>query len=365
MNKNSAEKFALRILVCAVVIFSFQIIFFLGYEYYFELGRSYINFPDHEFYVNVVGGEGLSANLTSVNNYPISAFYLTLHDIFGLDLIFSSMVVNFLVMIFSYARLEFICFYSSGRFLPIIGCLSIAVALQFSVLINKDSFSLLFYIILVSFLIARRGSDLFWVLVLMPMRVQFLMIFLCVLFLTAGVSGKASMRVFIRLLFLYVFCSTIALYLERYGSLLSHENYAEGGVSYWISKLNSDYFIGSYLLNFLKPIQYVYDLYRGAVFDFSLVGIVVFSSRLIFFFLIIFNGIYFLRIVYAPWTYSQHKDLFFVSALVCSFFLVYMISPVVHYRYLIGISPIIILFFFLRRKAVRNSARIDPFWRLS
>ncbi len=153
-----------------------------------------------------------------------------------------------------------------------------------------------------------------------------------------------------KLLFLYVFCSTAALYLERSGALLSHESYAEGGVSYWISRLNSDYFIGSYLLNFLKPIQYVYDLYRGAVFDFSLVGVVVFYSRLIFFFLVLFYGFYFFRLVYAPWSYNRHKDLFYISALVSSFFLVYMISPVVHYRYFIGIAPVIIFFLFLRRE---------------
>lgn len=354
MSDKVAESFALRILVCATVIFAFQMSFFVGYEYYYNLGRSHINFPDHEFYIDVIGGEGLSNGLSSANNYSISAFYLILHDIFGLDLLLSSMLVNFLVMIFAYARLELICFHSSGRFLPIVCCLAIAVALQFAVLINKDSFSLLFYILLVSFLIARRSFDLFWILILMPMRIQFLMVFLCVLFLTAGSDGRASLRIFVRLLFLYVFCSTIALYLERSGSLLSHENYAEGGVSYWISKLNSDYFIGSYLLNFLKPIQYVYDLYRGAAFDFSLVGGVVFSSRLIFFFLILFYGFCFLRLVYAPWSYSRNKDLFCIAALVSSFFLVYMISPVVHYRYLIGIGPVIILFFFLRRKMVQN-----------
>lgn len=354
MSDKVAERFALRVLVCAAIIFTFQMSFFVGYEYYYGLGRSHINFPDHEFYVDVIGGEGLSIGLSSANNYSISAFYLIFRDVLGLDLLLSSMLVNFLVMIFAYARLEFICFYSSGRFLPIICCLSISVALQFAVLINKDSFSLLFYILLVSFLIARRGFDLFWILILIPMRIQFLMVFLCVLFLTAGGDDRASLRVFVKILFLYIFCSTIALYLERSGSLLSHENYAEGGVSYWISKLNSDYFIGSYLLNFLKPIQYVYDLYRGAVFDFSLVGGVVFSSRLIFFFLILFYGLYFLRLVYAPWSYSRHKDIFCVAALVSSFFLVYMISPVIHYRYLIGISPVIVLFFFLRREKVRN-----------
>ncbi|QUE77612.1 hypothetical protein [Stutzerimonas stutzeri] len=364
MTKGANEIFALRVMCFALSVIIFQAVFLIDLNYYYSLGSSYINIPDHEYYVGVVAGGELLKSLSSLNNYSISVFYYYAHKVFGVDLVLISLVVNFVVLIVAYAKIERMYFSILGRFLPLIYCFALTAVLQFSVLINKDSFSVLFYVVLLSFLLTRAKFDIFLILILAPMRIQYVVILVLLCFLS-GVSKESRLKVLLRVILLYFICSTVSLFLERHGILLSHDNYADGGVSRWISILNANYFIGSYVLNWIKPVQYIYDLYRGAHFDWSVIGAWVYLSRLTLFFSIILFGYSFFKLVYMPWTYRRDRVSYSLSILISAFFLVYMISPVVHYRYFLGIAPVVLFSLFYLTEQQKNSPKFAFFQGVS
>ncbi|WP_413794629.1 MULTISPECIES: hypothetical protein [unclassified Pseudomonas] len=302
------------------------------------------------FYERVVTGFSLIPDITSINNYVISFIYSLFFWLGFSDLVLVSLFVNVIVISIAYARSELLCFQVTKRFLPLLYWLGLLSALQFSILINKDSFGVLFYVVLVSFLMFRKRIDLCLLLILCPIRLQFLLVFVFSVFIASSINSQdRKIRVIAKVGVLYVLCSIVAMYLESNEALLAHSRYAEGGVAQWISNLNNQFYIGSLLLNVLKPIQYVYDLFRSASVDHSVLGWGVYFSRLYLFFLIMIFSLYFFIAVYLPWVVIRKREMFIASVVICSFFLVYSISPVVNYRYLLNISPVLILFFAMKK----------------
>ncbi|PWE47448.1 hypothetical protein [Pseudomonas prosekii] len=350
MINNSSLRFLSRLLAFFCILAFFQVVFYINFDYYFVSNGSYLNIPDHIFYEGVVTGFGLAPDISSLNNYVVSFIYSIFYILGMSDLVLVSLVLNIIILSYAYSRTELLCFHVTQRFLPLLYWMGLLSVLQFSILINKDSFGVLFYVLLVSYLMLRRKTDLLLLLILCPVRLQFFLVLSFSIFLVGGInSRKGRLKVIAKVAFLYCLCSVIALYLESNESLLAHSYYSEGGVAYWISTLNSQYYIGSFLLNVLKPIQYVYDLFRSAIIDDSLLGWGVYFSRLYLVFVILILSVRFCSAVYLPWRFFERREKFFVSIVVCSFFLVYSISPIVDYRYLINIAPVLMLFFVMRK----------------
>lgn len=360
INKNS-RFFVSRFLCFFVILILFQAIFYSGFDYYFQVENRFLNVPDHLFYEGVITGFNLVPDITSINNYVVSFIYSLFFEVGFSDLILVSLFVNVIVISVAYARSELLCFQVTKRFLPLLYWLGLLSALQFSILINKDSFGVLFYVVLVSFLMFRKKTDLCLLLILCPIRLQFLLVFVFSVFIVSSINSRdRKIKVIAKVGFLYFLCSIVAMYLESNEALLAHSHYAEGGVAQWISNLNKQFYIGSLLLNVLKPVQYVYDLFRSASVDYSVLGWGVYFSRLYLFFLIVVLSAYFFIAVYLPWIVIRKREVFIASVVICSFFLVYSISPVVNYRYLLNISPVLILFFAMKKSSRVGGRLIVP-----
>lgn len=344
---NSSFYFSLRIMFFLFLLMCFQSFFYFDSDYYFSIGSPHLNTPDHIFYAGLVSDFDLDPAISSLNNYIVVSIYSFFNYFGASDLVVVSCFVNLFFLVCAYARVELLSYSVTRRFLSPLFFVAVLTVLPFSVLINKDSFAVLFYVVLVSFLFSYRKFDLVLLLLLMPIRIQFFMVFVFSLFILCGVRSGVKFRV----VFLYFLGGAVALYIERAELLFSHGGYAEGGVSYFISMLNNNYYIGSFIFNILKPFQYVYDLYRGAVYDPSFIGGAVYFFRIYLFFMICLFFVCFFRAVFFPWSFFSNRDdgVVAVAVVVCSFFLVYMISPIVNYRYLINIAPIVVLLFFYSR----------------
>jgi len=350
MINNNSLRFAARLVCFFCVLAFFQAVFYVNFEYYFTPDSNYLNIPDHMFYEGVVTGFGLTPDISSLNNYVVSFIYSVFFQLGMSDLVLVSLALNLIILSYAYCRTELLCFRVTQKFLPIFYWLGLFSVLQFSILINKDSFGVLFYVSLVSYLMLRRKKDLFLVLLLCPIRLQFFLVFAFSIFLTGGAGARVGRaKLIFKIMFLYILCSAVAFYLESNESLLAHSYYSEGGVAYWISTLNSQYYIGSFLLNVLKPVQYVYDLYRSAIIDYSVLGWGVYFARLYLVFVIAILWFRFCSAVYLPWRFSGRAEKLSSSLVICSFFLVYSISPIVDYRYLINIAPVLMLFFVMKK----------------
>lgn len=360
MNNNSLF-FLARVFIFFCILAFFQAVFYFDFYYYFTPDSSYLNIPDHMFYAGVVTGFDLVPDVSSLNNYIVSFIYSVFFNLGVSDLVSASFFLNISILTYAYWRTEMLCFDVTKRFLPVFYWLGLLAILQFSILINKDSFGVLFYVVLLSFLVLRKKSDLFLLLLLCPIRMQFFLVLAFSLFLVGALNAhKSKSKIGLKVFFLYFICSVVALYLESSEALLPHSYYSEGGVASWISLLNNQYYIGSFLLNVLKPIQYVYDLYRSANLDDSLLGWGVYLSRLYLVFVIVVLGYRFCSAVYLPWTFLKKGEQFFASVVICSFFLIYSISPIVDYRYLINISPVLMLFFVMRKTPQIGTPSLAP-----
>lgn len=343
-----------------IMLFSFSLIFFQGViygnlNYYLSDGGFYLNVPDHVFYSGLIGFSDIELSASSLNNFVIVYLYSFVSSFFNIDIIFASALINLSVLVFAYARIEKLCFLITGNFLPFVYCLGFFLVLPFSVLINKDSFGVLFYILLVSFLIYRGGVDFFLLLLLFPLRLQFPLVFLFALLIFTVRFGKLEKRycVVIMVLCLYFFGSGISLYAEYTQIFFLKSGYAEGGVAYWASFFNSNYYIGSFIFNLLKPLQYVYDLYRGAVFDYQLISAFIYFIKIYVFIVFCSSSVIFFRSVYSPWFFLSSRESLAVSSVICSFFLVYIISPIVDFRYFMNIAPVFMLLFSVRYYEVK------------
>ncbi|MCD5978827.1 hypothetical protein [Pseudomonas quasicaspiana] len=355
MINNHSLLFVSRVFLFFCCVSFFQLTFYFDQDYYIRVGGAYLNVPDHRFYTGVVKWSCLVPGFTSLNNHVVTYIYSVFFSLGVSDLVLASIFLNVVVIGLAYSRIELLCFNANGRFIPLLYWLGLFCVFQFSILINKDSFAVLFYVTLVSFLILRKKTDFFLLLLLSPIRMQFAMVMFFAFFLAFWLPAqKIKIHIFARVFFLYCLCSMVALYFELNATLLAHKFYAKGGVAYLISSLNSQYYAGSFLLNVIKPVQYVYDLFRSAAYDGSVLGLVVYFSRLYLVFIIGLMGVSFFRGIYLPWTYIKAKEKYSAAIVISSFFLVYSISPIVDFRYLINIAPALIVFFALDSRPRRR-----------
>ncbi|WP_166268187.1 hypothetical protein [Marinobacter caseinilyticus] len=344
-----------RVLIFSALIIGFQVVF--SFEYSLGLlTNKFINIPDHEFYYTNISSSNLIGAFSSFNNFVIVKIYgfFYAHG-FNVELI--SFFINACVLIFSYWLLEFIIYFKTGRFFQPQYLITLFAIFQFSVLINKDSFAVLFYISLMSYALTNNRRFLLISIVLIPIRIQFLFIFICFI-IFQYLQKKSWTFILLGVLFFYFLGGMASVFLERSEVILGHQNYNSSGLAYLISWLNEKYFIGSILFNFVKPIQYFWDLMISLSVPGSVISFLVFFGRFSAILLISINFYRILSIIYMPWKFRNYGELLALNALVVSFFLIYIISPVVNYRYLLDFFPVILIAVILHRRRYPLKIRI-------
>lgn len=210
--------------------------------------------------------------------------------------------------------------------------------IYFSQLINKEMFSLALVLAMTYYLARKQYCKGGFVLLLATIqRLHYIVIMPLSLFLV-----RAPKKFMLKLFVLYVLFSLAAAYLvspaiDLEGSAL--EGYGTySGISEIIITLNQKYYIGSLLLNPIKIIQYFYDLFLSffcITQDFKLNLYYVHNIPYLAFLIMFWRDM--ARVLINFRTFVQGPSIYLLATSAI-FFLILLMSPMVHSRYLFPIS---------------------------
>lgn len=289
------------------------------------------------------------------NDIGIAAIYLaltsTLPFLVERDLTLLSLIFNCTVMLFCYLVYASIC---DRLNLGTIGKLTFFANLSliyFAQMVNKDMLTLLAFLFAVLAGIRRK----YWVLILLipffAMVRQQLGVFLLVFCLLMWVRRPVWWAIG-----LYLFFSLAAGYMSVFFSIVGDESLG-GGFSAFLVEFNRQYYVGYVVFNPIRVVQYILDAYAS------------------FFFLTDYGGVDTAKILRLPqllvvvalaphifslvshfryWLQSPARPLVLV---VVSYLLVWLMNPTVNARYVMLITPVLILFGLYVRNA---KARFVP-----
>jgi hypothetical protein len=358
MNNNFHLTYSICFFLGFVVISSFYFFLFVsGKGFTYEPIQGFVfpvNIHDHYVYVQYIekirGADSLLELLHFNNNTGIALIYLSVINILALmgaelpieDIALFINVGVFFLAFLSYKniikQLKLPYYYLYLFFINI-------SFVYFAQLINKDSLTILVFLKTVEYSLIGSKKRFYLLCVLSVfVRIQLPVFIFIYWFLLRKNTGY-----FKRFVFVYIVLALASGYLAKYQLLLMSEETLASGFSYLVFKLNTQYYIGSLLLNPIRALQYFYDLllsfsfYNNGYFDVSriknipqaFVFIVLLPIVLITFF-------YYEKNMRTP---ASH-----LMAAIVSFFLVWLLNPMVNVRYVLLILPIIILLGFYQLK---------------
>jgi len=215
----------------------------------------------------------------------------------------------------------------------------------FAQLINKDSLTILVFLKIVEYSLLGSKKRFYLLLLLSVfVRIQLPVFIFIYWFLLRKNTGY-----FKRFIIVYIGFALASGYLAKYQLLLMSEETLASGFSYLVFKLNTQYYIGSLLLNPIRAMQYFYDLllsfsfYNDGQFDVSRIKNI--PQAIVFIALLPTVSITFFYYEKNMRTPARH-----LMAAVIAFFLVWLLNPMVNVRYVLLILPIIILLGFYQLK---------------
>lgn len=321
----------------------FQCCFEINREWLMETGNDLFNTSDHKFYVGRIFSDFslITISLGELNNFSLTMFYGCLARLTESRIDQYACFVNIPVLLLAYFAIERIHISATGTLIRPIYTLGLLPLLAYVPLINKDAFGALFYSILALFLVQPGILRALLIVLLLPLRIQHLLVL--VTGLTFQLPAiKPSLRIGILVTFYLVF--SIAAGFVSSSNLLFNATDATGsamGLGNLVRILNSFAYLGSILLNMIIPLKYIFDLGRSVQFSDSAVGATVMIGRVVTTALLALNIRRLIQLIYCPPLFYHRRQLYCLSSIVCSFFLTWMISPIVHYRYLLNIVPLL------------------------
>lgn len=341
---SNRHQLRFRLILVAALLVGIQVLFELGRAHYLLGGNDAVNIADHAFYsVRMYGDLSIPASLNEINNLAVTLIYAGLTRLTGVPLDRFAFLVNIPLLLLAYAVLERAHVLLTGRLLGWPYALGLLPLAAYVPLINKDAFSVLFHILLVASFLRPRAGSVGAVVALAPVRVQHLGMLAIGLLLAIprlAPSVRAGLAVF-----LYIVLSMVAGYVSS-AELVFSATSATGtalGINAIVRELNDFGFLGSALLNLTIPIRHAFDLVRSVDFDGSPLNSVVMLGRIYLVLTLVANlkGVFLL--IYCAPVFSNRRGLYLTSVVVCSFFLVWMVSPIVHYRYFLDLAPVLLL----------------------
>jgi hypothetical protein len=332
-----------RTIIAAFACVLVVLLFYLQYDFYMENGNEYINTSDNDYYSDRINRElSGSFSIGDVNNLPLIYLYKFIQFSISTPVDRMVFVVNIFYLLLSYVMLERVHFAAAGRYIPLHFAIGLLPLVAYIPLINKDGITTLFYCSLVHVLYFGTKGSLAPLLLSMLVRVQSPLVAVLAWAQTV-VSQDYRLRAAL-LLAAYSVVSLASAFLQNTGRFLDMNTVTGSalGLSQLRYDLDYDFYIGSFLTNFLLPLKYIYDTARSIYVDGSPLSIIIAVGRVCF--LMIFGRYLFmaLKLLYMPWSFVE-GPLVLISSVVSSFLIVWMLSPVVHYRYFVSIIPIIVL----------------------
>ncbi len=275
------------------------------------------------------------------NDKGIASIYLLLSEIFPFwvtaDMIFMAFIFNCITLIG--------CYWIYGKIsdefnFGFIGRLSFFINLRFlyfAQLINKDMLTI--FIFLLSTYAGLRNRH--WYLLLLIPFVVFIRIQL-VIFILIFVLFSSSNKIKMRFLIVYVVTSVLAGYLSVYFPIIGEDSLGDGFSAYVVD-LNQKYFIGYLFLNPIRVIQYIFDAYLSFYF-FTESGAVDVAKILRLPQLILLITL--TPCFYKLFFYWERFPKIFIKPLtmvVLAYACTWLMNPTVNARYVMLITPILVL----------------------
>jgi hypothetical protein len=334
-------------LVGLVCLPTFVLISYFYGQGFFELFEvlnfdKYLNLHDHDVYLKnidlVKNGEAL---IEFANDKGIASIYLMLSYTFPFlaseDMKVMAFFFNTIIMVLCYVVYSKI---ADDLGLGGLGRLSFFIHLSFlyfSQLINKDMLTILYFLMAVR--LGMQGR--YWVLLLLLpffvfVRLQLVVFTFILIFFSMGRKFWWKMAV------AYIASSMLAGYLSVYHSIIGDESLG-GGFNAFVIDLNKSYLIGYVLFNPIRLFQYGVDAYLS-FFIFTEDGSVDVAKvmRIPVLILFLYLAPAFVRLIANLNKYikSPLRPLILVGF---AYALTWLMSPIVNARYVMLITPVMLL----------------------
>lgn len=315
-----------------------------GFFGFFEMFGfdQYLNLHDHYVYLEsmdlVRGGE---SNYEFANDKGIASIYLVLTGLFPYlvteDMESIAFIFNTLILLFSYLIYSKI---SDQLGLGFYGRLSFFVNLSliyFSQLINKDMLTIFYFLIAVRLGMSRS----YWLLLmLVPLfvyvRIQLAIFTVILIYISLG------RRLWWKVLLAYLFTSLLAGYLSVYHSIIGDESLGSG-FNLFVMEFNRSYLVGYVLFNPVRLFQYVVDAYLSFVIyteDGAIDVAKVLRIPILVMFVYFYRDFFSLIVNIKKYLNTELRPLILV---VIAYSLTWLMSPIINARYVMLITPVLLL----------------------
>ena len=326
--------------------FSYGLDQYLFSEGYFQLA---LNSHDHLVYVEtieMIRESGFEYGLN--NDVGIAFIYLVLVKLFpwtvneGLTVI--SFLFNCSVLVFTYLLWSKICaFYKFGISANIAFFLNTSL-IYFLQLINKDMLTVCLFLYVLYFGLTRRLWLIFLVLPILFLVRQQLAVF-AILFMYFA-QTKFPVK---RIIFAYIATSTIAGLLSVFAGVIGEDSLGDGFNSFLI-QFNAQYYVGYLVFNPIRVLQYIMDAY-SSFYVFTEDGGIDMAKLLripqLLLLSVLCRPIFSMAWNFRYWLTTDAKP---VVLIVVAYLLAWLMNPTINARYVMLITPVILIFALFARK---------------
>lgn len=302
-----------------------------------------VNIHDNFIYINYIAkiDEDINALIGINNNIGISMLYYTIALILkfiGISVKYEilALMINCIticVIFLSYRKIMLLLKLPKVYILTFFLCASL---IYFSQLINKDLFTILFFLKCIEYSILQKNYKILLIAIMaFFIRFQLLPLFILYLFLIKYTKNPVT-----KLFLTYVILSIMNGMLSRYQLNFFNEKTLGNGISYFIFYINTHYFVGSLFFNPLRVVQYIHDLLIS--FSFIIdnkidIGRLKNIPQAITFIVL-------LPFIIKPFCNFKesltNNNKYFIS-LTISFFMIWLFNPTINVRYFICLLPVL------------------------
>lgn len=300
------------------------------------------NIHDHLIYIEnidmVRSGESL---FEFANDKGIASIYLLLSYLLPFlvteDMELISFVFNTVILSVSFLLYSKI---SDQLGLGLYGRLSFFVNLSliyFSQLINKDMLTIFYFLIAVQLGMKKR----YWLLLMIVplfvyVRIQLAIFAVILIYISMG------RKLWWKVLLAYLFTSLLAGYLSVYHSIIGDESLGSG-FNLFVMEFNRSYLVGYVLFNPVRLFQYVVDAYLSFVIyteDGAIDVAKVLRIPILTMFVCFYRDFFSMIVNINQYLNTELRPLILV---VIAYSLTWLMSPIINARYVMLITPVLLL----------------------
>lgn len=354
MGNNSQQNKAIVILRFYLFIIFGITCFIYFWLFAYDTGFTYepikgwlnpVNIHDHYVYLSYIDEIDTTGDWITLsglnNNFGISLIYYWIHSFLkfiSIDVNYETLALAINLVVFMYAMKVYSSIIHKLNINPVwtLTFFLMSPLLYFAQLINKDSFTILIILLAINYSMSSQWRK-FSLITILSVLVRFQLPALLLLYLFFVIGNKRHVSKF---LCAYVILSLMNGFLAKYQIDFFNESTLSDGMSYLVYSLNTNYYIGSLLLNPVRAIQYIHDalisfnFIDGTVID---VGRMKNIPQVIF---LLFLSPFLINAILNYKLYMGKKEKYLL-AMVNAFFGIWLFNPTINLRYFVLFFPVL------------------------